>query len=116
VGGRPVKRDRMQGTDLLVVGELTGGIYFGDSGRDGDRAHDDCAYTVEEIDRIARVGFEAAGERRGKLTSVDKANVLETSRLWRETVTRLAPEDNEIQLAHLLVDNAPMQLATPPAQ
>jgi 3-isopropylmalate dehydrogenase len=112
----PLKRDLIQGTDLLVVRELTGGIYFGDSGRDGNRAHDDCAYTVEEIERIARVGFEAAGERRGKLTSVDKANVLETSRLWRETVTRLAPEYEEIELDHLLVDNAAMQLVSRPAE
>src|SRR5262245_52157414 len=88
----PLRRERIEGTDLLVVRELTGGIYFGESGRDGDRAHDDCAYTVAEIERIARVAFEAAGERRGKVTSVDKANVLETSRLWRETVTRLAPD------------------------
>jgi 3-isopropylmalate dehydrogenase len=112
----PLRRERIEGTDLLVVRELTGGIYFGDSGRDGDRAHDDCAYTVEEIDRIARVAFEAAGERRGKLTSVDKANVLETSRLWRETVTRLAPEYAEVELDHLLVDNAAMQLVSRPAE
>jgi 3-isopropylmalate dehydrogenase len=111
----PLRRDRIEGTDLLVVRELTGGIYFGDSGRDGDRAHDDCAYTVEEIERIARVGFEAAGERRGRLTSVDKANVMETSRLWRETVTKLAPEYEEIELDHLLVDNAAMQLVSRPA-
>ena len=111
----PLKRDRIEGTDLLVVRELTGGIYFGDSGREGDRAHDDCVYTVEEIERIARVGFESAGERRGKLTSVDKANVLETSRLWRETVTRLAPEYEEVELDHLYVDNASMQLVSRPA-
>ena len=111
----PLRRERIEGTDLLVVRELTGGIYFGDSGREGDRAHDDCAYTVAEIERIARVGFEAAGERRGKLTSVDKANVLETSRLWRETVTRLAPEYGAIELDHLLVDNAAMQLVSRPA-
>ena len=110
----PLRRDRIEGTDLLVVRELTGGIYFGDSGRDGDRAHDDCAYTVEEIERIARVAFEAAGERSGRLTSVDKANVLETSRLWRETVTKLAPEYEEIELDHLLVDNAAMQLVSRP--
>jgi 3-isopropylmalate dehydrogenase len=110
----PLRRERIVGTDLLVVRELTGGIYFGDSGRDGDRAHDDCAYTVEEIERIARVAFEAAGERNGRLTSVDKANVLETSRLWRETVTGLAPEYDEIQLDHLLVDNAAMQLVSNP--
>ncbi len=110
----PLRRDRIDGTDLLVVRELTGGIYFGDSGRDGDRAHDDCAYTVDEIERIARVAFEAAGERSRRVTSVDKANVLETSRLWRETVTRLAPEYEEIELDHLLVDNAAMQLVSNP--
>ena len=111
----PLRRERIEGTDLLVVRELTGGIYFGESGRDGDRAHDDCAYTVEEIERIARVGFEAAGERRGRLTSVDKANVLETSRLWRETVAKLAPEYDGVELDHLLVDNAAMQLVSRPA-
>jgi 3-isopropylmalate dehydrogenase len=110
----PLRRERIEGTDLLVVRELTGGIYFGESGRDGNRAHDDCAYTVEEIERIARVGFEAAGERRGKITSVDKANVLETSRLWRETVTKLAPEYEAVELDHLLVDNAAMQLVSNP--
>jgi 3-isopropylmalate dehydrogenase len=111
----PLRRERIEGTDLLVVRELTGGIYFGDSGRDGDRAHDDCAYTVDEIERISRVAFEAAIERRGRVTSVDKANVLETSRLWRETVTRLAPEYEEVDLDHLLVDNAAMQLVSRPA-
>src|SRR6185312_14519254 len=79
----PLREERIAGTDLLVVRELTGGIYFGDSGRDGDVAHDDCAYTVAEIERIARVGFEAArlrAETSGaapRVTSVDKANVLE---------------------------------------
>src|SRR5215207_4777586 len=115
VDASPLRPDRIAGTDLLVVRELTGGIYFGDSGRDGDRAHDDCAYTVAEIERIARVAFEAANERRGHVTSVDKANVLETSRLWRETVTRLAPEYSSIELDHLLVDNAAMQLVSRPA-
>jgi 3-isopropylmalate dehydrogenase len=112
----PLRRERIEGTDLLVVRELTGGIYFGDSGRDGDRAHDDCAYTVEEIERIARVAFEAAGERRNQVTSVDKANVLETSRLWRETVSRIAPEYSGVHLDHLLVDNAAMQLVNRPAE
>ena len=110
----PLKRDRIEGTDLLVVRELTGGIYFGDSGRDGDTAHDDCAYSVGEIERIARVGFRSA---RTKVTSVDKANVLETSRLWRETVTRVhAEEFADTPLDHLLVDNAAMQLVSRPAE
>ncbi|MBA2506150.1 MAG: 3-isopropylmalate dehydrogenase [Thermoleophilaceae bacterium] len=107
----PLKRERIEGTDLIVVRELTGGIYFGDSGRDGDTAHDDCLYTVPEIERIAKVGFELA---RRKVTSVDKANVLETSRLWRETVTRVA-EGEAKPLDHLLVDNAAMQLVSRPA-
>jgi 3-isopropylmalate dehydrogenase len=109
----PLKRDRIEGTDLLVVRELTGGIYFGDSGRDGDTAHDDCAYSVGEIERIARIAFQSA---RTKVTSVDKANVLETSRLWRETVTRLhADEFPDVPLDHLLVDNAAMQLVSRPS-
>ena len=109
----PLKRDRIEGTDLLVVRELTGGIYFGESGRDGDTAHDDCAYSVAEIERIARVAFRSA---RTKVTSVDKANVLETSRLWRETVTRVhAEEFPDVPLEHLLVDNAAMQLVSRPA-
>jgi 3-isopropylmalate dehydrogenase len=109
----PLKRERIEGTDLLVVRELTGGIYFGDSGRDGDRAHDDCAYSVFEIERIARVAFRSA---RTKVTSVDKANVLETSRLWRETVARVhAQEFPGVPLDHLLVDNAAMQLVSRPA-
>jgi 3-isopropylmalate dehydrogenase len=109
----PLKRERIEGTDLLVVRELTGGIYFGDSGRDGDTAHDDCAYSVAEIERIARVAFRSA---RTKVTSVDKANVLETSRLWRETVTRVHEEEfSGVALDHLLVDNAAMQLVSRPA-
>ena len=108
----PLKRDRIAGTDLLVVRELTGGIYFGESGRDGDTAHDDCAYSVGEIERIARVGFRSA---RTGVTSVDKANVLETSRLWRETVTRVHQEEfPDVALDHLLVDNAAMQLVSRP--
>jgi 3-isopropylmalate dehydrogenase len=109
------------GTDLLVVRELTGGIYFGDSGRDGDRAHDDCAYTVGEIQRIARVAFDAARRRGGgdgapRVTSVDKANVLETSRLWRETVERIAADYDDVDLDHMLVDNAAMQLVASPSR
>jgi 3-isopropylmalate dehydrogenase len=118
VGASPLREERIIGTDLLVVRELTGGIYFGDSGRDGDTAHDDCAYSVAEIDRIARTAFEAARRRGGsppRVTSVDKANVLETSRLWREVVTGIAPEYSDVELDHLLVDNAAMQLVSRPA-
>jgi 3-isopropylmalate dehydrogenase len=108
----PLRRERIEGTNLLVVRELTGGIYFGDRGRDGDTAHDTCEYSVEEIERIARVGFEAAESR---VTSVDKANILETSRLWREVVNRIhADEFPLIELEHLLVDNAAMQLVSAP--
>jgi 3-isopropylmalate dehydrogenase len=122
VSASPLKEERIAGTDLLVVRELTGGIYFGDSGRDGDSAHDTCEYSAAEIERIARVGFEAAQRRaegsgrEPRVTSVDKANVLETSRLWREVVGRVAPEYPDVQLDHLLVDNAAMQLVSRPAE
>jgi 3-isopropylmalate dehydrogenase len=107
----PLKRELIEGTDLLVVRELTGGIYFGDRGLDGDTAHDTCVYSEGEIERIARVAF---GLARRKVTSVDKANVLETSRLWRKTVERVAAgEDKPIE--HMLVDNAAMQLVSRPA-
>ena len=112
----PLREERIRGTDLLVVRELTGGIYFGDSGRDGDRAHDTCEYSVAEIERIAAVAFDAAARRRRRVTSVDKANVLETSRLWRETVTRVAADHPQVELDHLLVDNAAMQLVSEPAR
>jgi 3-isopropylmalate dehydrogenase len=108
----PLRRDVIERTDLLVVRELTGGIYFGDKGRADGRAHDVCAYTEAEIERIARTGFQAA---RSRVTSVDKANVLETSRLWREVVTRVhGAEFPNIELQHLLVDNAAMQLVANP--
>jgi 3-isopropylmalate dehydrogenase len=107
----PLKRERIEGTDLLVVRELTGGIYFGAKTRTEDSASDACVYTRAEIDRIARVAFGAA---RRHVTSVDKANVLETSRLWREVVTEVAT-DYDVPLRHLLVDNAAMQLVSNPA-
>jgi len=108
----PLRREIIERTDLLVVRELTGGIYFGDKGRAGGRAHDVCTYSTEEIERIARVGFEAA---RSRVTSVDKANVLETSRLWREVVREVhANEFPHVELEHLLVDNAAMQLVSAP--
>jgi 3-isopropylmalate dehydrogenase len=118
----PLRSERVAGTDLLVVRELTGGIYFGDSGRDGDTAHDTCEYSVAEIERIARVAFEAArrratdGDRTPRVTSVDKANVLETSRLWRETVEHVAGTYPEVELEDMLVDNAAMQLISNPAR
>jgi 3-isopropylmalate dehydrogenase len=112
----PLREERIRGTDLLVVRELTGGIYFGDSGRDGDRAHDTCEYSRAEIERIARVAFEAAKERQAKVTSVDKANVLETSRLWRETTERMAADYADVTLEHMLVDNAAMQLVSDPTE
>jgi len=120
IGSSPLREERIAGTDLLVVRELTGGIYFGASGRDGDAAYDTCEYDAAEVERIARTAFEAArrrGEgsgRKPKVTSVDKANVLETSRLWREVVGRVAPEYDDVELDHLLVDNAAMQLVSRP--
>jgi len=107
------------GLDLLVVRELTGGIYFGEpKGRDtdGNRAIDTCVYTRPEIDRIARIGFEAARSRKKQLCSVDKANVLETSRFWREIVTQIAAEYPDVTLSHMLVDNCAMQLVRFPRQ
>ncbi len=108
----PLRRERIEGTDLLVVRELTGGIYFGEKTRTTDFASDVCAYTREEIERIARVAFGAA---RARVSSVDKANVLETSRLWREVVTDVhSREFPHIELQHVLVDNAAMQLVSAP--
>ncbi len=108
----PLKPELIDRTNLTVVRELTGGIYFGEKTRTADRASDDCVYTRSEIERIARVGFRAAKSR---VTSVDKANVLETSRLWREVVREVhATEFPNIELEHLLVDNAAMQLIAAP--
>jgi 3-isopropylmalate dehydrogenase len=108
----PLRRERIEGTDLLVVRELTGGIYFGEKTRTEDYASDVCGYSRQEIERIARTAFGAA---RTKVTSVDKANVLETSRLWREVVMDVhAREFPHIQLEHVLVDNAAMQLVAAP--
>jgi 3-isopropylmalate dehydrogenase len=108
----PLKRERIEGTDLLVVRELTGGIYFGEKARTPTSALDVCSYTTAEIERIARTAFGAA---RAKVSSVDKANVLETSRLWREVVGALhSREFPHVQLEHMLVDNAAMQLVSSP--
>lgn len=110
-----------EGIDILVVRELTGGMYFGRRGRSVsdsgiESAFDTEQYDTMEIERIARVGFEAALKRRKKLMSVDKANVLESSRLWRETVVRLSPQYPEVELSHMYVDNAAMQLIRDPMQ
>jgi 3-isopropylmalate dehydrogenase len=114
-----LKREVLEGTDLVVVRELTGGIYFGDKyrreGENGLEAVDTCVYSVPEIERIVRQAFEIARKRRKKLASVDKANVLETSRLWRETVNRIAAEYPDVELEHVLVDNCAMQLLRRPS-
>src|SRR5271154_429161 len=113
----PLRRERIEGTDLLVVRELTGGIYFGEKTRTATSASDLCIYTTEEIERIARTAFTAAEARSSspKVSSVDKANVLETSRLWREVVSELhSREFPAVELEHVLVDNAAMQLVSSP--
>jgi 3-isopropylmalate dehydrogenase len=108
----PLRREVVERTDLLVVRELTGGIYFGEKTRSENAASDLCVYTTEEIERIARTAFGAA---RSKVTSVDKANVLETSRLWREVVRRVhAEEFPHVELEHALVDSTAMRLITAP--
>lgn len=116
----PLKSALLQGVDLLVVRELTGGIYFGEKRRETiageEQASDLCIYTASEIERIVRVACELARKRRGKVTSVDKANVLETSRLWRTVTTRIVQEEYpDVQLEHVLVDAAAMHLLRRPA-
>lgn len=110
-----IKAEVLRGVDLVVVRELTGGSYFGRKERHADRAIDICEYSVAEIERVARHAFHLARTRRGKLTSVDKANVLETSRLWREVLTRLHHDEfPDIALEHQLVDSMAMHLITRP--
>ena len=111
-----IRAERLEGTDLMVVRELTGGIYFGDKHRDADSASDLCRYTRAEIERIVRVAAGLARDRRGRLVSVDKANVLETSRLWRRVTGEIvAAEFPEVELEHMLVDAAAMHLISRPA-
>ena len=106
-----------EGVDVLIVRELVGGLYFGASGVRGDgSAFDTCEYTPAQIERVVRRAFRFAQARRGRLASVDKANVLETSRLWRRTVNALAGDYPDVDVEHVLVDNAAMQLATNPEQ
>ncbi len=117
-----LKREVVEGVDIMVVRELTGGIYFGQprgifTTETGDqRGVNTMAYTETEIDRIGRVAFETAQKRSGKLCSVDKANVLEVSQLWRDRITQLAPEYPDVELSHMYVDNAAMQLLRWPKQ
>jgi 3-isopropylmalate dehydrogenase len=111
---RPAKSDSV---DILIVRELVGGLYFGASGvREDGTAFDTCEYHPSQVERIARRAFELARARHRKLTSVDKANVLETSRLWRRVVNDVAPGYDDVEVEHLLVDNAAMQLVSAPDQ
>ena len=108
----PLKPERLEGTDFVVMRELTGGIYFGQKGRDNLGAYDECRYSEAEIRRIAVKAFDLAASRRGKVTSVDKSNVLETSRLWREVVIDVAKDYPGVVLEHLLVDAMTMHMLT----
>jgi len=114
IASSPLKPEILKGVDFIVVRELTGGIYFGKKGRDELGAYDECRYSKAEVERIARRAFELAGSRRRKVTSVDKSNVLETSRLWREVVTDVAKDYPEIELEHTLVDAMAMHMLTRP--
>jgi 3-isopropylmalate dehydrogenase len=121
IDASPLKREIVEGVDLLVLRELTGGLYFGEpkgirpapDGR-GEQGVDTMIYTTPEIERIARIGFEIAAQRRKRLTSVDKVNVLASSQLWRRVVTEVAKEFPQIELEHMLVDNCAMQLIREP--
>jgi len=114
----PLKKERLEGVDFVVYRELTGGLYFGEKGRNEARdvAFDNCEYSAEEIIRVSKLAFETAMVREKKLTLVDKANVLETSRLWRETVQELSKDYPEVNVEYMFVDNAAMQMIVNPAQ
>jgi len=108
----PLRQDLVEGADFVCIRELTGGIYFGEKGRtdDGNTAFDNCVYTRAEIERILKLAYEYAGKRNKRLTVVDKANVLETSRLWRQVAQEMAPNYPDIETDYMFVDNAAMQL------
>jgi 3-isopropylmalate dehydrogenase len=116
----PLKAEIVAGTDVMIVRELLGGVYFGERSTTGEpgkrRALDSMTYSEPEIERIAKVAFQLAQKRRGKLTSVDKANVLDSSRLWREVVNRVASSFPDVHLSHMYVDSAAMALVARPAQ
>jgi 3-isopropylmalate dehydrogenase len=112
-----LRPSRSEELDLLIVRELVGGLYFGERGtREDGTVYDTCEYHPTQVERILRKGFELAQARRGRLTSVDKANVLATSRLWRSTAERLTDEYPEVEVDHLLVDTAAMRIVQDPAQ
>ncbi len=118
-GKSPIKEEIIANTDFIVFRELTGGIYFGEPSEispDGNSAVDTCSYSRKEIDRIAKKAFDAAQQRRKKLTLVDKANVLATSRLWRQIVTEMARDYPDVEVENMFVDNAAMQLILNPSQ
>lgn len=112
IDNSPLKRERIEGTDLIILRELTGGIYFGERGRkdNGDTAFDTCTYTKAEVERLAKLGFELAMTRGKKLCCVDKANVLETSRLWRQTVQAMEKDYPEVTVSYEFVDAVAMRL------
>ena len=116
----PLKKEKLEGVDFIIFRELTGGIYFGKKtlSEDGNSASDDCVYTREEIERVAHLAFHFAQkpERRKKLTLVDKANVLETSRLWRKVVQEVAKQYSDVAVDYMFVDNAAMQIMLNPKQ
>ena len=117
IAASPLRREIFEGTDLLIVRELLGGIYFGQPrglDEDGSRAYNTMAYSIDEIERVARVAFEAAQGRRKRLASVDKANVLETSQLWRATVAKVAGDYPDVEVENLYVDACAMHLVTDP--
>lgn len=114
----PLKSEKLEGVDFIIFRELTGGIYFGkkELSEDGTRASDDCVYSREEIERVTHLAFQYAQNRRKKLTLVDKANVLETSRLWRKVVQELTAQYNDVAVEYMFVDNAAMQIILNPKQ
>lgn len=115
-GSSSLKPEVIAGVDIMVVRELTGGIYFGERARRGNRAFDTCDYSREEIERLLKTAFDLAQKRRGVLHSVDKANVLESSRLWREVAIEVGGDHPGVELNHMLVDNCAMQLVRNPRQ
>jgi len=119
IDSSPLRREVFEGTDLLIVRELLGGLYFGQPrgfDEEDSSAFNTMRYSVAEVERVARVAFESARGRKKKVTSVDKANVLETSRLWRETVTKVAADHPDVELEHLFVDACAMHLVTNPTR